>query len=156
MLPPMAEGTAGGTQGNVAGVALAVSVTAATIDLSTMIGQPVSALSGAAAQSDPSPIGAYLSMQAQAGDVYFIFGSNLASVTGSNAPNPATNNTLTANKPNSIPAICFMLPSGTRLDFKLPLGSGGPFAGTSSPCRFLSYVTLAGTATLRMWQSSPR
>lgn len=148
--PIMADST-----GKVAGAALAASTTAAAVDLASMQGLPAT-WPTTSANANPNPLGHFLDVTAQAGDVYVVFGPTLASVTGANAPVPATVNTLTSNVPNYIAGICDYVPSGSTKRFKLWQGGGAVSGaiGANSPCRFMAYVTASGTATLRIHQSS--
>jgi hypothetical protein len=150
ILPIMAD-----TTGNVAGAALTASTSAVIIDLSTMIAATQAYLSGSSHAMNPDPLGKYLNLQAQGNDVFCVFGPTLASVSGANAPNPATVNTVTAHAVNNIPGICMWIPQNATAAIKTPVGSPDTTSHLNSPCRFLAFVTSTGSATLRIWASSP-
>jgi hypothetical protein len=159
ILPMMVD-----ANGNPNGVAIAVTAAVTGVDLTTVPGLPASFAGTPGATQDPNPLGHYLRVTAQGGDVFLVFGPNYASVTGANAPAPATTNAVsgTGVVTTGTKGICEQIPAGTYKDFKLPIGSlvhasasdaGGPL-GSSSPCRFVGLICSSGTATARLYQSS--
>ena len=169
VLPMMAAGSTvnGATIGMPAGAVLAATTVVAAIDLTTLPGLPVDWPANDGGTSLP-PLGHYLSLEAEGGDVYVLFGPTYASVTGANAPNAATNSAVSgAGALTQTKGMCVHVPQNGEKAYKLPLGpqyaAGGPKAGAgnastipgaNSPARFLAYVTKTGTANLRVWQSS--
>ncbi|MBV9311546.1 MAG: hypothetical protein JOZ73_11975 [Solirubrobacterales bacterium] len=134
-------------------VALAVTTTAGVIDLAANM-----PISPATDPRETAPFGHYISLVAEGGDVYVLFGPTNASVTGANVPNPAT----TGSAQAGTVGLCQYIPAGRELPIHLPRGPGregplsnAPALGGASPMRFLAYVTKSGTATLRIHQSSP-
>lgn len=136
--------------------ALAATVTAVTIDMASLLGLPVD-WGNTQAADNPNPLGHYVDLTAEGGDVYVIFGPTQASVEGANVPNPATVNTVTTRVPAAAVGVPQYIPSGQTAPVKLPLGASGTSNGTKgqqSPCRYMAFVTKTGTATLRVRQSS--
>lgn len=138
---------------------LTVGTAAVIVDLTSMGGSPGIQTAGDAevyGGSNKNPMGHYLTIQADGGDVYCAFGStavSLASVS-TTAVSTVTSNQLSGTSTTNGVAKVF---SGTQQQFKLPIGSS-PAAGlwgNASPSRFLAVLTASGTITLRMWQSSP-
>ena len=139
---------------------LSVSTAAATFDVTGMAGSPGNqVVTGDVSQvggKNVNPIGHYVTLQADGGDVYIAFGATTASLSAvaTTAVTTIANNALaTSNTGNGVVKI----PSGTERAFKLPLGSNPSTTpwGASSPARYLAFLTASGTATLRIWQSSP-
>jgi len=154
LLPAVVDGT-----GNPNCIAVAVSTGAAALDL-TSLPVPAGVYDSHVAAATPNPIGRYVNFQAQGGDVFLIFGPTFASVTGgSNAPAAGTVNTVngTTGVVTMAKKVCIWVPQGQTLGCKLPVGNESTpnQYGTASPCRFVAYVTSTGSATLRIWQSSP-
>lgn len=84
-------------------------------------------------------------------------GSNAAAtaVLGS-PPNPSLANTVSGTTgviTMAGGATCW-IPQGSTATFKLPLGGSGG-SGSTSPARFVGFVTASGNGTLHVWQSSP-
>lgn len=140
---------------------LAASTAAVTVDLTTMSGSPGNQVNGADVSiyggKNVNPLGHYITLQADGGDVYIAFGDtvgHLSSIANVTQVSTVTNNALvTSSTANAVVKI----PIGTQQNFKLPVGSSPAQGvwGNSSPSRFLCFLTATGTATLRMWQSSP-
>lgn len=152
---PMMAADASPNQGKVAGAALAATTGNVIVDLTTLPAVPAD-WPASSKNIAPNVLGHFLDMTAEGGDVYFIFGPTLASVSGGNAPAPATVNTVTSNAITSSVGVCMYLPAGQTRSFKLWAGAqtDGTTPGTKSPCRFLAFLTKAGTATLRINMSS--
>ena len=144
--------------GNPNCVAVSVTTSAAALDLTTRP-VPPGFYDAHIAAVEPNPLGHYVNFQAQGGDVYLIFGPTFASVTAGNVPVPGTTNTV-SNSTGAVTmakGVCIWVPQGQTLGAKLPVGNEATpnQYGKASPFRFVAYVTATGTATLRVWQSSP-
>src|ERR1700761_5433951 len=74
--PPLVDGN--GTP-NV--VALPASATLSVVDLTTVPGIPLTAADRSQVALEPNPIGHFVTMDAQGGDIYYVFGPSLASFT---------------------------------------------------------------------------
>lgn len=136
--------------------ALAATVTPVTIDMASLLGLPVD-WGNTVAVDSPNPLGHYVNLTAEGGDVYVLFGPTTASVEGANVPNPATVNTVTTRVPAAAVGVPDYIPSGQTIPVKLPVGPTGVSngsKGSASPCRYMAFVTKTGTATLRVRQSS--
>jgi hypothetical protein len=140
--------------------ALTIGTTAVIIDLTTMAGCPGIQTAGDAevyGGSNPNPLGHYITLQADGGDIYVAFGDttgHLAAVSTTAVSTVASNNLSAKSTANGVAKIF----SGTQQQFKLPIGSnpaGTTAWASSSPARFMAVLTASGTNTLRMWQSSP-
>ena len=149
------------SSGNPNCVSLAASTTAHALDLASLP-LPSGFYDAHIAAAEPNPLGRYINFQAQGGDVFLLFGPTFASVTSANAPLPSTSNTVsgTTGVVTMAKQVCIWVPQGQTLPCKLPVGPQTvnllPVQyGTASPYRFVAYVTATGTATLRVWQSSP-
>lgn len=146
------------SSGNPNCAALAASTTAHAADLTTLPVPPGFYDTGIASVRT-NPLGHYINFQAQGTDVFVIFGPSFASVTGSNAPLDTTTNTVSGSTGAITMAkkVCLIIPQNQTLPVLLPAGATAGVAwGTSSPWRFVGYVTANGTSgTLRVWQSSP-
>lgn len=158
--PMMAQGATsvqiGGAVGLVAGAALAAGVAAVTVDLMSLPAVPAD-WPASSKNIAPNVLGRFMDLTAEGGDVYIIFGGTLASVSGANVPNPATVNAVAANLITASVGICLYLPATQTKSYKLWLGkptTDGSLLGGASPCRFMSFVTKAGTAILRVHMSS--
>jgi hypothetical protein len=229
ILPPNVD-----LSGNPNAAALAVTTTAATADLASLP-LPYDVYDTQESTKKPNPLGRYVNFQAQGGDVFFLFGPSMGSLTtglvsgvtitnagtgfttaptigftgggGSGAAATATIDTsagivtsITVTNPGtgytSAPTVTFTggggsaaaatallgsppvaattntvsastgvvtmakgvaawIPQGQTLSVKLPSGSPLEPWGKSSAFRFIGYITSTGTATLRVWQSSP-
>ncbi len=140
--------------------ALSASNTAVVVDLTTMWGTAAKAgLTAGNEDYNPNPIGHYLSIQADGGDIYVAFGADAASLAGlsTSAVSTVANNKITA-----VAGATMKIPNGYTFQTKIPVGAPPTAAqsdnadpGLYSPARFLGFLTATGTATLRMWQSSP-
>ena len=229
VLPPNVD-----LSGNPNCAALSASTAAAVADLTTLP-LPYNVYDATEAARKPNPMGHYINLQAQGGDVYVIFGPSMGSlkaglisgftitnagtgftsaptigftggggsgatavatvdvssgtVTSITVTNPGTGYssapTVTftggggsgaaatallgappaAGTTNTVSAstgaitmaqgVCAWIPQGQTLSAKLPVGSPLEPWGKSSAFRYMGYVTSTGTATLRVWQSSP-
>lgn len=140
-----------GTDGKAPIASLAVGIAAVTIDLMSIpsYGLGVNG-SPPGLVEDPNVIGHMLGLQATGADVWYIFGPTLASVSGANAPNPATRTALAANLITPAVAICTLMAVNTYREYFLPKGNvaAGGAKGTNSPARWMSAITLAGTGVL--------
>ena len=148
ILPMMVDAS-----GNPNGISVACSTSVVGVDLTTVPGFP-GTYDAAHTVADNNPIGHYVDIEADGGDVYVLFGPSLASVTGANAPAPAFTNTIASGVVTMAKGACVHVPSGTTKSFKLPRGAvGGPNApqGQGSPCRFVGLITASGTAKARIW-----
>ncbi len=159
IMPPMAF--AGGA--NPAVCALAASTAQVTVDLTSMWGTAANVnLNISNEDYNPNPIGHYLSLQADGGDIYIAFSGTVANLTGGNAIDPNAVSTVSGNAIAAVRGGCLKIPNGYIAQFKLPGSNFGPPAtydnadrGITSLARYLAFRTAAGTATLRMFQSSP-
>lgn len=153
IMPPMYSGI----------TCLSASSTEVDLDLTTIAGTPAkSGLTVGGDDYNPNPIGHYLSLQADGGDVYVAFADQLAHL-GTLSTTAVT--TVTSNKAGTTSTVTGVvrIPNGTTLQVKLPWGntpSGKPIdnadVGTYSPSRYLGFLCATGvTSTLRIWQSSP-
>lgn len=101
-----------------------------------------------------NPIGKYIRISAQGGDVYFAFGSTYASLSALSATATTTVGaagalTVAQTETDYIPAGGFkdiFVSEGTLLK---------PPPGGDSQTRFLGLLTASGTATARIYQASP-
>lgn len=140
--------------------ALAATTTAVIVDLTTMWGTAAKAgLTPGNEDYNPNPIGHYLNVQADGGDIYIAFGADVASLAGISATAVST---VAANAITAVAGGTLKIPNGSTLPVKIPIGAPPAAAqydnadvGKYSPARFLGFLTAAGTGTLRMWQSSP-
>lgn len=136
--------------------ALAVTTTAVTVDMASLLGLPAD-WGNTQAADNPNPLGHYVDLVAIGGDVYVLFGPTPASVEGANVPNPAATNTVTTRVPAAAVGIPQPVLSGSKEPMRLPLGASGAANGTKgqqSPCRYMAFVAKSGTATLYVRQSS--
>lgn len=144
-----------GIDGKSSGCAFAASTTAVTVDMTTVPGLPLE-WGNTQAADNPNPLGHYVDLTAEGGDIYVIFGPTFGSVEGGNVPNPATVNTVSSRGVTQAVGVAMYIPSGATRAVKLPVGGQGPQTGpkgSNSPCRYLAFVTKTGTATLRVAQS---
>ncbi|HMF11747.1 MAG TPA: hypothetical protein VKE94_05555, partial [Gemmataceae bacterium] len=109
---PMMAANASPNQGKVAGAALAVTTVAATVDLMSLPALPADWPS-TSANIAPNVLGHFIDLICEGGDIYVVFGPTLASVSGANAPAPATTNTVSSNLITSSVGICMYLPAGS-------------------------------------------
>jgi len=137
-----------GTDGKAAGAVLAVTATAADIDLTTIpalpLGSPTELL-----KAHPNVIGEEIILQADGGDVHVIFGPTTTSVRTTNVPDPTKTGT-------NVVGLTQIIPNGQQMRCWIPPGAdtaGGP-RGASSPGRYLAYITATGTAKLRISPSN--
>lgn len=149
VLPPVVD-----SSGNPNSVAISVTGTAGAADLSSMP-YPAGLYDVSTTAQLPNPLGHYVSFAAQTADIFVMFGPTFASVTGANKPVAATTNTVSGSTGvvTMAKGVCWLIPSGTTLRVKLPLGSPANPWGAASPWRFVGYVT-ASAAILRVSQSS--
>lgn len=137
--------------GKAAAAVLAATATVASLDLTTVPALPAT-YPAAARASNTCPLGHYVTIHNDGpNDAYIAFGPTTGSVTGANAPNPATTGT------NAV-GLCMRIPSGSEKRLKLPVGdmASATGIGGDSPARWLGYICKAAqTATLRVYQSSP-
>ena len=119
-----------------------------------------------------NPVGSYIRITAQGGDVYFTTGSNFAALNtinttvGFTAVN-ATTGAVTFNATTASTELDF-IPAGAWKDFVVMPGQGGSSGssgavmsganvkgyGKDSPCRYVALITSTGNATARIHQSS--
>ncbi|HEY6783598.1 MAG TPA: hypothetical protein VI159_01530 [Gemmatimonadales bacterium] len=116
--------------------ALAVTTVAASASLLTM-GNQTANQANANTLNIGLP-GHYITLYADGGDVYILFGPDQASVSSGNAPSP------TATGANATGA-CFVIPTGVAMNVR----------PESNVDQWIGYVTKTGTATLRIAQTSP-
>jgi hypothetical protein len=121
------------------------SVTAAAIDIGTCGPAALVPNTGATATNSQNPGGVdrYVTLVADGGAVYVLFGASAAAVSGANAPDPTATGAAAAGT-NKVGA-CIPIPSGGLMNVLIRAAE-----------RFVGYVTASGTATLRVWVSSPR
>lgn len=137
----------------------AVSAGVSVIDLTTMSGHPGNSVNGPdqgpMSGTDPNPIGHYITLLADGGDVYIAFCDTSAHAL---AVTVAGVSTVTGGNQLVTPFTAtgtWKIPSGDRQSFLIPTKNDGTTpAGNKSLCRYLAFLTAAGTATLRMYQSS--
>lgn len=156
VLPPIAGST--GTLPAV--VALSASGTQVTIDLTTIPGSYVyNALDVSNDAYNPNPLGRYLFMQADGGDIYFAFGPTVASLTGGNALSTSAVSTVASNAVTLVAGGCALLKNGLPpIRFRLPGDFGtrdNADKGKNSLARYLGFLTATGTSTLRIYQVGP-
>lgn len=163
------------SSGKFQGAAIAVTSTAAYIDLTTVPGIPSNwpNVSGTTFQPPgnvfhPSVIGGYIRMLAKGSNVWVNFGQASGHVTGANAPLSTAVTTVAAGVLTTAIQVSWPLLDGVKEDFKIQLGNAqgagggdastaGTLAGGRSPGRFMGYVTATGTtATLYIAASSPQ
>lgn len=151
ILPPMVDGS-----GNPNCVVVSVSATAQLVDLSTMPVSPYPSSQGTVQQPSSNPLGHYVRIEADGGDVYALFGPSPASLLTGNVPLASVTNTIsgTTGAITAAKQTCCHIPSGTYKDFKLPAGASAGGWGLQSPCRYVSLVSGGGTAKARVYQAS--
>lgn len=153
IMPPMNGGV----------TCLAASSTEVDVDLQSLAGTPAkAALTVGNEDYNPNPIGHYLNLQADGGDVYVCFADSLAHL---GSLSTTATSTVTSNKATTTSTAggTVKIPNGTTLQVKLPIGAPSTPAkadqtdvGIFSPARFLGFLCATNvTATLRIWQSSP-
>lgn len=84
--------------------------------------------------------GAYLTLFAQNGDVYYSLADTANATTAQIDPAARTGPAAV-----NAPRVCQVIPAGTEREFRIPRGK-----------TFLHYMTASGTAVLRGYQSSAR
>ena len=147
-------------------VAVNCTTSAQVVDLTSIPRQTAGV--GGAAGNDPqnqNPIGKYIRITAQGGDVYFQTGSNFAQLANINVTSYSTVNamtgavTLTNNECDYIPAGSFkdvFITAGVSPQATSNQGVGGVKApGSDSPCRYVSVIAASGNPIARIYQSSP-
>lgn len=163
------------SSGKFQGAAIAVTSTAAFIDLTTVPGIPSNwpIIPGTGFEPPgnvfwPSILGGYIRLLARGSNVWVNFGQASAHVIGANAPLSTAVTTVTAGALTTAIQVAWPLLDGVKEDFKIHLGNAtgvgggeaattGTNAGGRSPGRFMGYVTATGTtATLYIAASSPR
>lgn len=111
-----------------------------------------------AAPDQQNPVGHYLRITAQGGDVYFVLGSNftqlnaISNVAAYSTINASTGKvTIAGNETDYVPAGSFkdvlIVPAGTQTTQSPP--------GSASPCRYVALIASAGNPIARLYQSSP-
>lgn len=104
-----------------------------------------------------NPIGHFVRITAQGGDVHFMFGSNTTTL---NTISPTSFTTVAANgKVTVTNNETSLVPSGSWKDFRVvpgvtPQVQKGGAVGGDSPCRYLALVATAGNPVARIEQSS--
>ena len=117
---------------------LSATSTPVSIDLRT-IGTTTDTFASADGNHPYGPVGHYVSLYADGGDVYVNFGSTSGSVTGANVPDPTVTGVNAAKG-------CWKILKDTALQVKLAVGQD----------LYCGYACASGvTATLRIVQSSP-
>lgn len=148
-------------------VAVNCSTTVQVVDLCSVPRQTAGL--GGAAGNDPqnqNPIGKYIRITAQGGDVYFTTGANFALLnaiantviyTTVNATTGAV--TIAGGETDYIPAGSFkdvFITAGVTPQSTSTQGVGGVFKpGGDSPCRYVAVIAASGNPIARIYQSSP-
>lgn len=152
-------------------VCVAVTSTVSVIDLTTMAGDPARG-QGQAAQgtqtgdnANPNPLGHFLTLVADGSvsiyvgffDTYAHAAAASTSATTALQANTNDSNNVDALVSSFTATGTIPIPAGGSMTAKLPAGALAQVSptGGKSPGRFLAVLTASGTATLRMWQSSP-
>lgn len=122
--------------------AITVSAAPAVIDLSTLpMGASKSAIPG---QGYPTPVGSYVTIQAEVADIYIVFGPSAASVTTTNAPVKATVGTVNASGAYAVVAgTAFRIPADQVVALLIEPAS-----------QFMGFVG-SSAGTMRLYHSSP-
>jgi hypothetical protein len=138
--------------------ALAVTNVVSIIDLTTFPGSPAnSTITVGADGYNPNPIGHFLSMIPDGGDIYIAFGPNVTSVTNVST---TAGGSLTGNTYKLSGNDTYLVPNKTPIPIMLP----GEFAGRTdnankgqnSQARYMALICATGvTSTARFYQSSP-
>lgn len=167
--PPYTDST-----GKFQGAAIAVTSTAAFIDLTTVPAIPANwpnvpgtTFQPPGATFQVNILAGYFRLLATGGDVYVNFGQASAHVSGANAPLATATTTVTAGVLATAIQVAWRIVADHEIDYKIHPGNnegvgGGDVTaagvlGGRSPGRFMGYVTATGvTATLRIAASSTR
>lgn len=135
-------------------VAVNCSPTVQVVDLTSLPGNPFKT-------GDPAsqnPVGHYVKITAQGGDIYYVTGNNFAQLNA--IPNTVlftTVNTTTGKvtiQGNEVDYIA----AGTYEHFVVPLAGQATTQsppGSGSPARYVALLTASGNATARIRQSGP-
>lgn len=159
--PPMYQTAAAFTgQATCSLVCIQVTNTVTVIDLTSIAGSPGNQVYGADAAvvggKNYNPIGHYLTMQGDSAlNVFYAFGQTTAALS---LLSTSTTATITNNQVTNSNNATAILPALQERNYKLPLGQNPASTatwGSSSPARYLGLLTSSGTATVRIWQSSP-
>lgn len=111
-----------------------------------------------AAPEQQNPIGKYIRITAQGGDVFYVLGSNFAqlnaiTVTAVFSTVNATTGKVTVNG-NELDHVA----NGTFKDVWVPAATSPQVQnppGSTSPCRYIAVVGVAASTVARIYQSSP-
>lgn len=144
---------------------ITANTTVNALDLTTLAGSPVNQVSGGSGGGDggnaPNPLGHFLTLQVDAGTVWFAFADTYANATGVDVSTVSTCNAntgaLSANYTQKAMMACTAGVGGGYLRFYLPPGKNPqttPFAN-NSPIRFMSFATSANSSNFVVYMSAP-
>lgn len=135
------------------GAAINCSTTVQVVDLTSL---PGSAFKVGDPQSQ-NPVGHYVTITAQGGDVYYATGANFNALNA--IPNTVVFSSVnaTTGKVTIAGNEIGYIPAGTSENVVVPLGGSAPVSppGSSSPSRYVALMTASGNATARIRQSGP-
>jgi hypothetical protein len=134
-----------------------------TVQVVDMVSVPLSKAQANYSGQDATPVGKFVRITAQGGDVYFVTGSNFALLNGiANTVSYTTVNatsgavTLTNSELDYIPAggwkdVRLYPANNTAIGVTPPTGVAW---GKTSPVRYLALITASGNSVARLYQSS--
>lgn len=136
-------------------VAVNCTTTVTVVDLCTM---PKS-LAEPGEQPNANPIGKYVRITAEGGDIYFTTGNNFTALNAIANTSIFTTVNATTGKVTIAGGELDYIPAGSWKDFVAipgvtPAAAAKSPAGNDSPCRYVALITSASSARARITQSS--
>lgn len=124
----------------------------------TLANQIVQGTSASPSPDQQNPIGKYIRITAQGGDVYYVLGANFAQLNAITATAAYTTVNATTGKVTVNGNELDCVANGTFKDVFIPGSTSSQTQsppGSASPCRYIALVGAAASTVARIHQSSP-